>query len=233
MITPLLLSTVTLPEAHPRAGSECPVYGFLVVSRSGPLLVDTGVGCDEPMIIDLFAPTTYPIEAQLADQGIRREDIGLIVNSHLHFDHVGNNRLFPGVPQIAQRAERRSMDEGRYTVPAWIDFPGANWRFVEGVVDIVPGVQLLPTPGHTEGHQSVVVTSDDGHVEVIAAQALYDPNELNAGASIEPLSDEEAAATRASAEAIKALNPTRVYFSHTAEVWAPDRPRHQHMTGRP
>ena len=79
---------------------------------------------------------------------------------------------------------------------------------------------MFPTPGHTAGHQSVLVEGGGGRV-VIAAQAVYDRDELDDGASVEPLSPDEAAATARSAAAIKELDPSRVLFSHDAREWVP------------
>lgn len=77
---------------------------------------------------------------------------------------------------------------------------------------------MLPTPGHTPGHQSVLIEAPDG-VTVVAAQALYDPDELQAEESVEPLSRDEAEETASSARAIKSLEPTAVYFSHHPGLW--------------
>lgn len=220
MIDPILLTEVSLPAGHPRAGERCPVYGFLVWHREGPVLVDTGVGRGHEAVESLFAPRHIPMEEALARRGVDPGDVVMVINSHLHFDHCGNNRLFASAPMIAQRTEYESARQPRYTIPEWVGFPGARWELVSGETEVLSGIRVLPTPGHTPGHQAVVVQAEDT-TAVIAAQAVYDPEELEAEASAEPLSREEAEETSESARAIKALRPNVVYFSHHPDLWRP------------
>lgn len=218
MIDPVLLAEVTLPEGHPRAGDRCLVFGFVIWHRDGPVLVDTGVGQGHDRVDELFTPRHHPIDDALAERAIRRDDVVMIINSHLHFDHCGNNRSFAGIPMVVQRTEYELAHKPRYTIPEWIDFPGAQWELVEGETEVLAGVRVLPTPGHTPGHQSVAIAATDA-VEVIAGQALYDPGELEAEESIEVLTPDKAEATSDSARAIKSLGPTTVYFSHHPGTW--------------
>jgi N-acyl homoserine lactone hydrolase len=90
-------------------------------------------------------------------------DVACVINTHLHFDHCGGNRLFPGVPihvQARELADARSLDD--YTIREWVDFDGARYVEHEGEVELLPGIRLLPTPGHTDGHQVVVVETGEG-----------------------------------------------------------------------
>src|SRR5213082_3653838 len=92
-------------------------------------------------------------------------DVVCVINTHLHFDHCGGNRLFPGVPIHVQRrelADARTRDD--YTIREWVDFPGATYVEHDGEAEILPGVRLVPAPGHTEGHQIVVIETDEGPV---------------------------------------------------------------------
>ena len=168
----------------------------------------------------LFSPVHRPLDQALAGTGISLSDVVMVINSHLHFDHCGNNRLFPGVPLVAQRTEYDLAHEPGYTITEWVDFPGADWVLIDGEEEVLPGITVLPTPGHTAGHQSVLVRSQ-GQIDVIAAQAAYDPGKLKAEASIEPLTDAEADQTAASARKIKAVDPVRVFFSHDTRIWQP------------
>ncbi len=222
MINPVLLSKVVLPEDHPRAGAACLVFGFVIRHAEGPILVDTGVGIGNSEIDSLFAPVHHPVDDVLAEVGVQRLDVRMVINSHLHFDHCGNNRLFPGIPLVVQRAEYEDARQPGYTIPEWIDFPGADWRPIDGEAEVLPGIKVIPTPGHTPGHQSVLVYQAE-RVDVIAAQAIYDVGELDAEASIEPLSKADSDQTSASARRIKAASPNRVFFSHDSNVWVPHR----------
>src|SRR5919201_112928 len=79
-------------------------------------------------------------------------------------DHpAGGIRLFPGVPihvQARELADASSLDD--YTIREWVDFDGATYVEHEGEVELLPGIRLLPAPGHTDGHQLVVVETDPG-----------------------------------------------------------------------
>ena len=102
----------------------------------------------------------------------------LIVNSHLHFDHCGNNLRFPGVPICVQAAEHDAMRDPYYTVPEWVDFEGAEYAVIDGDAQVAKGVRVLSTPGHSPGHQSVVFDTADGAV-VLAGRAIYSKAEYH------------------------------------------------------
>ena len=124
-------------------------------------------------------------------------------------------RLFAGVPIYVQAAEYEAAREPLYTIPAWIDFEGAQYDLHDGEAELLPGITLVPTPGHTPGHQSVLIESSEGRI-VIAGQAVYDAAEFD-GAAPTSEWDDELYAT--SAARLRGLNPDRVYFSHDAVVW--------------
>ena len=126
-----------------------PVFVWTIDHPAGLVLVDTGLIDSRPEIEDM-SPTPHP-------ENIPR-DVAFVINTHLHFDHCGGNRLFPGVPihvQARELADARSLDD--YTIREWVDFKGATYVEHEGEVELVPGIRLLPAPGHTDGHQVVVV----------------------------------------------------------------------------
>ena len=146
-------------------GSELVVEGrtwpglvHTVDHPDGLILVDTGMIDSAPEIEDL-EPTPHPLPDALVSR------VAVVVNTHLHFDHCGGNRLFPGVPIHVQRREledARTQDD--YTIREWVDFPGAIYVEHDGEAEILPGVRLVPTPGHTAGHQIVVVSTAEGLV---------------------------------------------------------------------
>lgn len=98
------------------------------------------------------------------------------------FDHCGGNRLFAGrVPIHVQRIELEdARAEGQYTIWEWVDFPGAEYVEHDGEAEILPGVRLVPAPGHTRGHQIVVVETDDGPV-VLGGDVGYSFAEIGRG----------------------------------------------------
>jgi glyoxylase-like metal-dependent hydrolase (beta-lactamase superfamily II) len=191
------MSEVTLPDQHSRAGAASVVFGLVIHHPRGPVLVDSGVGVGHETIDRLFSPVHRPLDQALAGTGISLSDVVMVINSHLHFDHCGNNRLFPGVPLVAQRTEYDLAHEPGYTITEWVDFPGADWVLIDGEEEVLPGITVLPMPSHTAGHQSVLVRSHG------------------------QLTDAEADQTAASARKIKAVDPVRVFFSHDTRIWQP------------
>ena len=217
-IEPLHLADVTLPEGHPLAGQSCPVFAFVIRHAGGAILVDTGVGGHKG-IERMYRPQRRPLAEALGGIGLAPEDVAALVNTHLHFDHCGENALFPGVPVYVQRREYEAAREPLYTVADYVDAPGLAYEQVDGEREIVEGVRLIPTAGHTPGHQSVVVEGGGQRV-VIAGQAVYTAGEY-AGPS-----DEAGAAGawdidlyRASVLRLRELEPGAVYFSHDHSIW--------------
>jgi N-acyl homoserine lactone hydrolase len=119
-----------------------------------------------------------PQPHRLPDELVAR--VAVVVNTHLHFDHCGGNRLFPRVPIHVQARELADARGPDYTVPEWVDFEGATYVEHEGEADVLPGVRLLPTPGHTGGHQAVLVDTGDG-LAVLGGDVAYSFRELGTG----------------------------------------------------
>ena len=135
-------------------GERMPVFVWTIDHPAGLVLVDTGLIDSRPEIEDM-SPTPHPANIP--------RDVACVINTHLHFDHCGGNRLFPGVPihvQARELADARSLDD--YTIRDWVDFDGATYVEHEGEVELYPGIRLLPAPGHSDGHQVVVVETDAG-----------------------------------------------------------------------
>ncbi len=179
------------------------------------------VGGDHPGIEALYRPERWPLADRLGELGIAAADVALVINTHLHFDHCGDNRLFPGKPIFVQAAEYEAAHAPGYTIPDWVDFPGANYDLVEGEREVLPGLTLIPTPGHTSGHQSVLLETGEGRI-VIAGQAAYtaaeyaNPEEAHAR-GLDSAWDREKSLE--SLTRLRELGPQRVYFSHDPMVW--------------
>lgn len=153
-------------------GKKWPVFVWTIDHPAGRVLVDTGMIDSRPEIDDM-SPTPHP-------ENIPR-DVACVINTHLHFDHCGGNRLFPGVPihvQARELADARSLDD--YTIREWVDFDGATYVEHEGEVELLPGIRLLPAPGHTDGHQVVIVETDAG-THVLGGDVGTSFHELGSG----------------------------------------------------
>ena len=221
----LHLADITFPASHPLVGEIGQMFGFAIQHPRGLVLFDTGIGLGNQLVDDYYQVAHRSLEAELERHGHRLRDVTAIVNSHLHFDHCGNNLLFPGVPIYVQTTEYESARTPGYTVPEWIDFDGAEYREIDGDSKVAAGVKVIPTPGHTTGHQSVVVETNVGLV-ALAGQAVYSKAEfvqIRATGAI-PDTDPQPDPERylASARRLIDLSARRVYFSHDREIWDND-----------
>jgi len=204
-IVPVHVADVTYPAGHPLAGTTGPVMVFVVKHEQGLLLVDTGFTEGHAWIDEHYQPVTRPIKVALFAARIDADAIGMVVNTHMHFDHAGQNAEYPEIPIVIQDAEYDLVWDDSYTVREWIDFEDANYLRVHGDTELADGLRVIATPGHTPGHQSVLVDTEDGLV-VIAGQAAQDPKDF---------------ATRQgdpSIERLKSLNAERIHFSHSRGV---------------
>lgn len=209
----MLLATLVWPPGASRAGQSIPVYANAIRHPRGLVLFDTGVGGGSKIIEDEWRPTLHPFDRALAELGHQRSEVVGIVVCHLHFDHCGQNPGFPGVPIYAQRAEYAATRQEDYTIPEWVDFPGARYELLDGDAEPWPGVHILSTPGHTPGHQSVLVDTDAGGV-LLTGQAVYDLAEFE-GKS--PLESADPTYTM-SVERLRSLKASRIYVSHDDRV---------------
>lgn len=221
-VIPIHTADVSFPASHPLSGQQGAVFAFAIRHREGVILFETGIGGDSATIERLYQPRRRPLLEALADHGIHRDDIGAIVNSHLHFDHCGGNPLFPEVPIYAQEAEYEAAHSQGYTIREWVDFEGARYELHEGDYEVVPGIEVLATAGHTPGHQSLAVATDAGPL-LLAGQAIYSRAEyeyIRDHGTLPPASaEDDPQAYLASARRLLGLRPRRVLFSHDDEIW--------------
>jgi N-acyl homoserine lactone hydrolase len=220
-VIPMHVSDVQIPQGDPRAGRPFPIIAHAVVHRDGVFLFDTGLGIGNEEIDRLFSPRTTPINEALMSAGISPADVTGVANCHLHVDHGGQNDRFPGVPIFVQEREWRMVYEPDYTVPQWIDRPELTYELLDGEHEVAPGVRVIPTPGHTPGHQSLVISTQAGTV-VLAGQAVQTESEWLGGTDPADTGEPTAADRAAYADSVRrlrALGPIRVHFAHDPVIW--------------
>jgi len=200
-----------------------PVVGYLVRHPEGLLLFDTGVG-EDAETDEYYRIIRRPLPAVLEAAGVSRAEVTLVVNCHLHFDHCGGNPLLAGTPIITQSGELAAAGQVQnYTLPSLIDFAGANYQQIDGEQEILPGVWVIPTPGHTDGHQSLVLRCGDGTL-ILAGQS----HETAADYTFDSLADRADREGRtdlppypAWMRRLQDFDPARVLFAHDLSVWEP------------
>ncbi|MCT9627001.1 MBL fold metallo-hydrolase [Pseudarthrobacter equi] len=184
-------------------GELMPVYVHVIDHPEARVLVDTGLTRLHPAVADMD-PRLYPLTDQDFDLG----SVDMVVNTHLHFDHCGGNHLFAGKPIYVQRRELHdARTQEDYTIPEWVDPPGVIYVPVDGEHELLPGIRLLPAPGHTPGSQIVVI--DPGGVPtVIAGDTAVWFGELD-----NPSTEGQ--------QLERSLNPGAVWLTHTHTPWRP------------
>lgn len=168
------------------------IRSLLVRTGETNVLVDTGVGGkgDQKFRDIYMVDRNPPLEGALAVHGLKPEDIDIVVNTHLHLDHAGGNtcigengRIVPAFPMaryIIQKGEWEAAvnpDErtrGSYIIDDFLpleDYDGVV-EFVDGAeVEVVKGVSVIVTGGHTAFHQCVKVESE-GEVALFLADLV-------------------------------------------------------------
>jgi len=214
----LHLGHVTLPDSHPRAAdSTCEIYCYAITHPDGVIVVDTGPRAGHPVIDRLYSPRVDLIITALNNAGLDERDVCAVVNTHLHFDHCGQNHLLPHAPVWITQAELEASMTEFYTVAEWAHIEPERLRISNDGENLADGVRLVHTPGHTPGHQSVAVETAVG-LELIVGQACYTCAEF--AATETSAGDMHCPAWHAagleSLARLQALGAHRAHFSHDA-----------------
>src|SRR3977135_4346520 len=151
--------------------NDIPVHGFVIKHpTAGAILVDTGVGWPTELVKEWKVVNRRAADV-LAEHDLSPADVRIVINSHLHFDHCGQNAVFKHAPFYIQRTELERARKSESATSQWFDFADARFELVDGDAQIADGVRVVATPGHTVGHQSVLVDTPDGGVVMIGDAA--------------------------------------------------------------
>src|SRR5271165_4272410 len=170
-----------------------PVFGFLVLGGTWPVVIDTGYRSNQIMetlgMRGLQSHETM-IENQLKKHGLRLGDVRYVLHTHLHIDHAGKDDLFPMNTTVV--INRRELE---YSVSGLMhpQYPAVDikhlidrlhtkgaLRFLDlettGAVELIPGVYCEAANAHTEGSMNVHVQTAEG-VATICGDVIYDIND--------------------------------------------------------
>ena len=210
------LADFTHPAESDLAGRPGLVMGYAVRHPDGVLLFDTGLGLGNAQVTEWLQAQVNRLPVMLRERGIHPDDVLAIANCHLHLDHCGQNLWFPDRPIYAQAAEYEATRAEDYTVPEWVDFPGVRYELIRGERELLTGVRLVPTPGHTPGHQSMLIDGAGSRIALVG-QASYTRAEWE-GSDAPEVSGLGGAwdqdQYRRSREMLRAFEPDRVFFGH-------------------
>lgn len=184
-------------------GERMPLYVHVIDHPDARVLVDTGMTELHPAAADLD-----PRLSPLTEQDFDLAGIDIVVNTHLHFDHCGGNHLFAGRPIYVQRRELDdALSEDDYTIREWVEAVGVEYVPVDGELELLPGLRLLPAPGHTRGSQMVVVETG-GRPVIVGGDVAVWFGELD-----DPQTEGQLR--------VHALDPELVWLAHEHEPWRP------------
>jgi glyoxylase-like metal-dependent hydrolase (beta-lactamase superfamily II) len=158
-----------------------PFHGYALMHDAGIVLIDTGFGATlGGSGLTGVTPAGYPWVRRstadaLVDHGIDPADVKYVINTHLG-DHSADNDLFRHAQVIVQQPEvewvRKTFADPDHPRRAW-DFAGAKLELLAGEdAEVLAGVRCLFTPGHTPGHQSILVDHGD-HRDLFVGDAVY------------------------------------------------------------
>lgn len=146
-----------------------PVVSWYIRANDKNVLIDTGAPAD--MIRKIWYndyEEFITFEDALKSVDTSPEDIDVVIQTHLHFDHCGNTPKCQNAEVIVQADELNFSRKphplflGSYLRGGMLD--GVNFREVEGDVEVVPGIHVHKVPGHSPGAQAVSVETDKGKV---------------------------------------------------------------------
>lgn len=156
---------------------EDPMWAAAIEGNGIRAIVDTGIHDIEwvrSQVGDQYVVEQEDDETMtgaLKKIGWTPDDVNVVVNTHLHYDHCGNNYLFRNATFYTQRAEWEfSFDAsvkyqqvyyGQFLYD-WQAVKYPAWKMLDGEYEVAPGFVILPLPGHTPGVQGVFVTTEEG-----------------------------------------------------------------------
>lgn len=210
-----------------------PVPGYLIETDAGErILIDTGLHPEHvddpgaslahlPKLAALLLPFMRDedrLERRLGQLGLAVSDVTHVINTHLHFDHCGNNELLPGVPIYVQREHYEFALGDRDYFRRYFDLPGLEYVLLDGEVELFPGVRVLLGPGHVPALQAVLVELPRTGKVLLAGDVIDCEENLarDVWAAVDP---EAARASAARLVRIAEEEGAMLVYGHDAAQW--------------
>lgn len=191
-ITPLRLGTITRKKCNMVYQSndtimEFPLVAWLLEGQNVKLLVDTGGSApDGQRWMPYTRKDSEALDAALRQAGTEPSEIAAVLHTHLHWDHSGNNALLTNARFYAQKLEyefvRDELERG-YDNKLVL---ASEYELIDGgTANVLPGISVILTPGHSVGSQCIIVNTPDGPVaiagDLIPTYENYEKNIPNGG----------------------------------------------------
>jgi len=206
-VTALKTASLTVPKAAMTYMSgfgdtiNLPVWVAAIEGNGLKMLLDTGIRYHDKWNAKIHPVWNEPdenIENALSEIGWSLKDVDIVINSHLHYDHAENNTLFKNAQFVVSRTE---WEYAKNPIPSqqilydfeWTDesISVLNYQLIAvDDYDLMPGLRIIQTPGHSRGHQSVIVNTSEGLLCIAGDAAclpenFYGPTPPGGATSIE------------------------------------------------
>ena len=139
------------------------VYIWLVEGASKNVLIDTGCSADYLSSIGFPSEQVSTQEEELEKVGLTADDIDVVILTHLHLDHAKDAGKFKNATFVVQKSELEFAANPHPIQAGWfVQLPKDRLEVVDGDLQIMEGIRVLHTPGHTPGGQSVLIETNNG-----------------------------------------------------------------------
>jgi 4-pyridoxolactonase len=208
---------------NPGVSIRHPVFSVLVEHPDGHVLIDSGFDLKHVSAALPFVEARHdiggPLSSGLRAAGVGLEEVRYLIHTHLHFDHVGGDRELTEAAVFVHREELR---EARVPEPfealSYSDQRffalGAPVELIDGDTEVLAGITMLETPGHSAGHCSILLSGASGRTLLLCGDATYTRGNLErtviSGFHLDPV---------ASVRSIIRLQ--RLAREHAATLWFP------------
>ena len=223
-VTRLHLGGFRAPESY-GPNERLVVNGWLVRHPEATILVDTGIAPNiPPADMEELRFLRVPVVEALDALGVLPDAIDLVINCHLHADHAGGNADIPRARILVQPAELAAARQPEYSLPDALELDGERYDELDGEHEPLPGVRIVPTPGHSPGHQSVLLETARGRL-LLAGQIYRDASGFGRAVTALELAQQghaDAADTPPWLPYLLDLGADRIAFGHDRAVWTAD-----------
>lgn len=156
-----------------------PLVFWYIKATDKHVVIDTAISSSDMQKYSFGRPYTsvQSFEEALASVGITPADVDIVIQTHLHYDHCGHTALCRNAKVVVQEEELKfaysphALFYGSYN-PSFLK--DVNWRIVSGEAEVLPGIKVVPNPGHTPGTQAVCVQTDKGIAVIDGSCSIRD-----------------------------------------------------------
>lgn len=165
---------------------KVPIWAAVIKTSELNILIDTGMhpghikhpnmtfeGTELESAIVPIMTEDDRMENRLSEIGLTPEDIHVVINTHLHFDHSGNNNLFPYARIIIQKQHFEQAKNNPNVFPhRYFMIEDLNYDLIDGEMELLPNISIIRSPGHAIGMQNVVVNLKNSGTIILAGDSI-------------------------------------------------------------